>query len=141
MEEHHAASATTIAELDLKTGLLIRHLTEKLQNLSDMVRAMSTTNATKSDIADVRADMARMATKVEVEHRFAVMQAEVNGRIDTLCKDIERIRPSTLLRVVTAILAAIMLAASVLAMIVTIGDQVRYGSAMQQQPAQQATKP
>jgi len=131
MDEHHAA-ATTIAELDLKTGLLIRHLTEKLQGLADMVRAMSNTNATKSDIADVRADMARMATKVEVEHRFATMQADMNAKVEALRKDIEQIRPSTLLRGLTAILGAIALAASVLAMIVTIGDQVRFGSATQQ---------
>jgi hypothetical protein len=132
MEEHHSAAATTIAELDLKTGLLIRHLTEKLQGLADMVRAMSNTNATKSDIADVRADMARMATKVEVEHRFVTMQADMNAKVEALRKDIEQIRPSTLLRGLTAILGAIALAASVLAMIVTIGDQVRFGSATQQ---------
>jgi hypothetical protein len=132
MDEHHAAAATTIAELDLKTGLLIRHLAEKLQNLADMVRTMSHTNATKADIADIRADMAKMATKVEVEHRFSAMQADMNSKVEALRKDIEQIRPSTLLRGLTAILGAIALAASVLAMIVTIGDQVRFGSATQQ---------
>jgi len=60
------------------------------------------------------------------------MQADMNAKVEALRKDIEQIRPSTLLRGLTAILGAIALAASVLAMIVTIGDQVRYGSATQQ---------
>lgn len=101
--------AQTIGELDIH----LSNLQSRIQELVAAQQAMANNVASKSDIEGLRHSMAALATKAELAAEIAAIRAEV-----------ERIKPATLLRQLTAVLAALGAFGAVAALVLSIGGWV-----------------
>ena len=114
MTESHHGKATTIAELGQALSFYVERMDEKLAALSDQVAAASA--MARDDIKELKAAISLMASRVELDHRLALMKAEFDGRMKALADDLERNKPGTLLKVFTAVMAALSLSGAVFVM-------------------------
>ena len=112
--------AQTIGELDIHLSNLQSRITE----LVAAQQAMANNVASKSDIEGLRHSMSALATK-----------AELAAEIKAIRDEVDRIKPGTLLRQFTAILAALGAFGAVAALLLSIGGWV---AQVPQQQAQQS---
>ena len=101
--------AQTIGELDIH----LSNLQSRIQELVAAQHAMANNVASKSDIEGLRHSMAALATKAELAAEISAIRAEV-----------ERIKPGTVLRQLTAVLAALAAFGAVAALVLSVGGWV-----------------
>lgn len=109
--------AQTIGELDIH----LSNLQSRIQELVAAQQAMANNVASRSDIEGLRHSMSALATKAELAAEISAIRAEV-----------ERIKPGTVLKQLTAILAALAAFGAVAALVLSIGGWV---ARVPQQPA------
>lgn len=90
--------ATTIGELDI-------HISNLQSRMTEVLSAMQNT-ATKADIEGIKISMSSLATKAEVASEIAAIREEV-----------KRIKPTTIMRNVSAILGLVTLVGAVVVMV------------------------
>jgi len=99
--------ATTIAELDIH----LSHMQARISDLASAVQTMASNAASKADIADIRSDMTQFVTRAEVE-----------AKLQMLAQEVERNKPSTMLRNFAALLAGIAALGAVVAMVLAVSE-------------------
>jgi hypothetical protein len=83
----------------------------RISDLASAVQTMASNAASKADIADIRSDMTQFVTRAEVE-----------AKLQMLAQEVERNKPSTMLRNFAAILAGIAALGAVVAMVLAVSE-------------------
>jgi len=101
--------ATTIGELDIH----ISNLQARIADLATALNSMALNTATKADIDSIKMSLASFATKTEVAADLREIRLEL-----------ERSKPSTMLRNFAAVLAGIAALGAVVAMVLAVSEFV-----------------
>jgi hypothetical protein len=122
MADDHHKIATTIPELDRALSFYVLRMDEKLLALSEQVAAAADMN--REDIKALQSAISTMVTSAEMDRRLGAVVSAMELKLKSLSDEVERNKPGALLKGFTAVLAAIALCGSVIAMIVSIGESL-----------------
>jgi len=129
MSDPHHRVANSIPELDQALAFHVQRMDEKLDALAEQLATASAMH--REDMKEFKAALALMVTSAELDRRLSMITSALDAKIKAVQDDLERNKPGTVLKVFTAIMAAISVSGAVLVM---LQEAVRRQPAVQQAP-------